>query len=210
MCRLFLAGIAALAITSSAAAQCGRWHPIYGLPIYPYAVSPSQFWGTPAAKPLPPEPKKFVPKEGVGVREEEEPVLPKPKESAKPKEDRTKEKDAPKIPKVKLPGLPDDPDDPKPAPKKEPPAETSKSFEQFIIPAEGNVAAPGPEVKVGFFNHSDRDITLEVNGEQVKLPSEQYVTLRLKRTFKWAEKGKKENEVAVPPDADGIEIVFRK
>jgi hypothetical protein len=65
-------------------------------------------------------------------------------------------------------------------------------------------------VKVGFFNHSDREITLEVNGEQLKLPSEQYVTLRLKRTFTWGEKGKKATDVAVPPDADGIEIVFRK
>jgi hypothetical protein len=186
--------------------------PRYGPPIYIYSVSPSQFWGTPTPQSLPPASKPFVPKEGVGVREEEEPVIAKPREAGKPKEDRLKEREAPKIPKVKLPGLPDnlDLDEPKPAPKKEPPVETSKSFDQYIIPTEGTAATPGAEVKVGFFNHSDREITLEVNGEQVKLPSEQYVTLRLKRTFKWAEKGKKETEVAVPPDADGIEIVFRK
>lgn len=210
MARLFFVCVFSLAFVSTSSAKCRNWRPVYPAPVYPYVMSPSQFWGTPVPKLLPPEPKKFVPKEGVGVREEEEPVIPKPREATKPKEERPKEKETPKLPKIKSPGLPDDPDDPKPAPKKEPPAETSKSFEQFIIPAEGTVATPGPEVKVGFFNHSDREITLEVNGEQVKLPSEQYVTLRLKRTFKWSEKGKKETEVAVPPDADGIEIVFRK
>ena len=65
-------------------------------------------------------------------------------------------------------------------------------------------------MKVGFFNHSDREIVLDVNGESVRLPSGQHVTLRLPRKFKWAEKGQKGTDVAVPADADGIEIVFRK
>jgi hypothetical protein len=176
-----------------------------------YAVSPWQFWGTPAPKPLPPAPAPFVPKKGVGIREDE-PVSPKPADKTKPKEGESKDKE-PRIPKVKL--LPDDPDEPdvpakKPAAKKEPRSDSIRSFDQYLIPAEGNKAERPSEVKVGFFNHSDRDLVLEVNGETLKLPSEQYVTLRLKRTFSWAEKGQKATDVAVPPDADGLEIVFRK
>ena len=92
-------------------------------------------------------------------------------------------------------------------PKKDAPV--GKAVEQFVIPADGK-GEPRAEVKVGFFNHSDRDIALTVNGESVKLPSEEYVTLRLPRTFSWAEKGAKATDVVVPPDADGIEIVFRR
>jgi hypothetical protein len=82
--------------------------------------------------------------------------------------------------------------------------------EQYFVPADTGRGEAKPEVKVGFFNHSDREIQLEVNGEAVRLPKEQYVTLRLPRTFKWAEKGQKGTEVVVPPNADGLEIVFRK
>jgi hypothetical protein len=51
---------------------------------------------------------------------------------------------------------------------------------------------------------------LDVNGEPVRLPKEQYVTVRLPRTFQWAEQGGKATDVVVPPDAEGIEIVFRR
>jgi hypothetical protein len=119
--------------------------------------------------------------------------------------------DGPRIPKAKLP-LPGDPLDKSvpEVPKSEKKDRVEgKAFEQFVVPAEGR-GEPKAEVKVGFFNHSDREISLDVNGEAVKLPAEQYVTLRLPRTFKWSEKGTKGNDVVVPPDADGIEIVFRR
>jgi hypothetical protein len=212
MSRLLLAVALSIFCTGPAFAQCQRWVPVYP-PVYlpAYAVSPWQFWGTPVPKPLPPAPAPFVPKRGVGVKEEE-PVPTKPADKTKPKEGESKDKE-PRIPKVKL--LPDDPDEPdvpakKPAPKKESRAAGGKTFEQYLIPSEGSKSERPAEVKIGFFNHSDRDIVLEVNGETLKLPSEQYVTLRLKRTFTWGEKGQKGTEVAVPPDADGMEIVFRK
>jgi hypothetical protein len=202
MSRLLFATIVGLACAGAAGAQCHQWSPWYP-PVYP--VNPATFWGTPQPKPMLPAPKPFVPKPGAGVKEDEE--RPKSKNGdAKDKE--------PRIPKVKLPGLPDDPDEPKTpkngTPKKEPVADVSRSVEQYMIPAEGNKAERPAEVKVGFFNHSEREIVLEVNGETLKLPSEQYVTLRLKRTFTWGEKGQKPTDVAVPPDADGMEIVFRK
>jgi hypothetical protein len=219
MSRLLIAIALGVFCAGPALAQCQHWVPVYP-PVYMpgYAVAPWQFWGTPAPKPLPPAPAPFVPKRGVGVKEEE-PVPSKPADKTKskegelkPKEGESKDKE-PRIPKVKL--LPDDPDQPeipakKATPKKEPRADAGKTFEQYLIPSEGSKSERPAEVKIGFFNHSDRDIVLEVNGETLKLPSEQYVTLRLKRTFTWSERGQKGTEVAVPPDADGMEIVFRK
>jgi hypothetical protein len=214
MTRLLLAIALVVLCADQSLAQCQRWGPIYSPPTYVpgYAVSPWQFWGTPAPKPLPPALAPFVPKKGAGIREDE-PAPPKPADKTKPKENESKEKEAPRIPKVKL--LPDDPEEPavpakKPAPKKEPRADSINTFDQYLVPSEGNKAERPAEVKVGFFNHSDREIVLEVNGETLRLPSEQYVTLRLQRTFSWAEKGQKAADVAVPPDADGLEIVFRK
>lgn len=216
MSRLVLAAALGLCWAGSSFAQCRQWvpWPPYG-PVY---VTPSVFWGTPAPKPLPPAPMPapFAPKPGVGVREEE-PVPSKPPDKSKAKEGDTKEKEPPRIPKVQLP-LPDDPDDPgtrakKSEPKKdqkEPLADVDKTVEQFLILSESKKAERPADVKVGFFNHSDRDLDLDVNGEPLKLPSGQYVTVRVKRTFKWGEKGKKSMDVVVPPDADGIEIVFRK
>lgn len=217
MFRFLPLAIPGLFLAGSAAAQCRHWAPYYPppviVPVYP--VNPAAFWGTPAPLPLPPAPKRFIPKDGVGIREVDESPTAKPKGTAAPKVTEPAEKEPPRIPKVKLPDLPDVPDEPKPpaskdAVNKNVPTALGKAVEQFIIPAEGNRAERPAEVRVGFFNHSEREIVLEVNGEIVKLPSEQYVTLRLKRTFTWAEKGQKATDVAVPPDADGMEIVFRK
>jgi hypothetical protein len=231
MSRLLVAATLGALTAGPAAAQCWPGYPMYpGPPVYVpvYPLSPA-VWGAPAPKPFPPPPTPYVPRPGVGLREEDDPSPPRPggrlkEEPAKPRD--ADPKDPPKIPKVKLPPLPGDPIEPPapgikpPAPKGDPPADgaTTKerpkdarpAVEQFVVPAAGNRAEPRAEVQVGFFNHTDREITLDVNGESVQIPSEQYVTLRVPRSFKWSEKGQKANDVAVPPDADGLEIVFRK
>lgn len=232
MSRLLLVAVLGLLGVAPAAAQCLPWYPVYPpRPVHVYGpaypLSPA-IWGAPAPKPLPPAPAPFTPKPGVAVQEDEDLTVPRPadrpKEGPKPKSPDAKEKDAPRIPKVLLPGDPGELDPailrppapkkgdatPEAPPRKEPVPDKGRAVEQFFIPAEGGRGEPKPEVKVGFFNHSDREIVLDVNGEAVKLPSEQYVTLRLPRTFKWAEKGQKATDVAVPADADGMEIVFRK
>ena len=215
---------ASLLIAGAAAAQCPPWYPYY--PVYPvvppaYPLTPA-VWGAPAPKPLPPAPPPYVPKKSVpSIKEEDEPAparpAEKPKNGAKGGVDE-KGKESPRIPRTRLPipgdhldkGVPDVPKGDKPKaeePKKEiPPA---KRVEQYVIPTEGR-GEPPAQVKVGFFNHSDRDLVLDVNGDPLKLPKEQYVTVRLPRTFTWAEKGAKGKNVVVPPDADGIEIVFRR
>lgn len=215
MPRSLLAATLALVAAAAAHAQCAHWppaspYPVVVVPAYP--LSPA-VWGAPAPKPLPAI--RVAPIAG-GVREEADPTRPaaKPKPAGKAE---PKDGEPPRIPKVRLP-LPGDkldkavPDVPKEAgPKADATKATPRGqrVEQFVIPAEGR-GEPPAEVKVGFFNHSDRDLALDVNGEPVRLPKEQYVTLRLPRTFKWAEKGAKAKDVVVPPDADGIEIVFRK
>jgi hypothetical protein len=209
MFRIPLAIAIVLVSTGLTSAQCQRWYPPYPVVVVPaYPLTPA-VWGAPAPKPLPPA-SLPLPKRRPGVAEEAEPVTPPkaPEKKVEPKSD------APRIPKVKIP-LPGDPVD-KPLPKETPKSDGSKkepladkSVEQFIIPSEGK-GEQGSEIKVGFFNHSNREIVLDVNGESVRLPKEQYVTLRLPRTFNWAEKGLKSASVVVPPDADGIEIVFRK
>lgn len=196
MIRILLASILGLAGVHIANGQCGQWYPPRPIVIYvpAYPVNPP-------ARSAPSIAKKGVVKEEV---ESKPPPFERPKKEIAPKE-------APKIPKLKLP-LPEDPDfkdAPAPA-KKEPIAEDPKSVEQYVVPADEKQSKPGPQVRVGFFNHSEREIVLEVNGEQLKIPSAQYVTLRLPRTFAWAEKGRKAKDIVVPPDADGIEIVFRK
>ncbi|MBO0698329.1 MAG: hypothetical protein J2P46_08050 [Zavarzinella sp.] len=231
MSRLLVVAAFGLVSLGAARGQCLPWYPAY--PVRPvfvptYPLTPA-VWGAPAPKPLPPAPAPFVPK-GAAVREDDQVPAPKPtdrpKNGTKAKEAGIKEEDTPRIPKLKLP-LPGDskePDPsagrPSPAEKREPPktapetkepsGDHAKAVEQFLIPAGAGRGEPKAEVKVGFFNHSDREIVLDVNGEAVRLPTEQYVTLRLPRTFKWAEKGRKATEVTVPSDSDGIEIVFRK
>jgi hypothetical protein len=224
MSRLLVVAVCGFVSVSAARGQCVPWHPAYPVrPVYGpvYPLSPA-IWGAPAPKPLPPAPVPVVPK-GVAVREEED-TPPKPvdksKDPTKAKGPEAKETEGPRIPKLKLP-LPGETVEPDPstgkppAEKKDPPKldapdRKEKAFDEFLIPAQGGRGEPKPEVKVGFFNHSEREVVLDVNGETVRLPSEQYVTLRLPRTFKWGEKGQKGTDVTVPADADGIEIVFRK
>jgi hypothetical protein len=209
MSRPLSAVIVVLVVAGAASAQCHPWYPVYPVVPQGYPLSPA-IWGAPAPKPLPPVPPPYTPK--PKLTDEDVPVPTKSKEKSPAKEPGGSS-DGVRIPKTKLP-LPGDridkavPEPPKSDGPKKDRAE-GKSFEQYVVPAEGR-GEPRAEVKVGFFNHSDREIALTVNGEAVRLPAEQYVTLRLPRTFTWSEKGTKGNEVVVPPDAEGIEIVFRK
>ena len=210
-----------LLVADVASAQCQPWYPLYPVAPPGYLPNPA-LWGAPAPKPLPPLASLPVPKAkpAPAIKEEDEPSTtppaPKSKSGLKePGED--KDKETPRIPKTKLPipgdrldkGLPDLPksDSPKVDPPKTIPE--GKSFEQYMIPAEGK-GEPPALVKVGFFNHTERQLVLDVNGQSLRLPKGEYATVRLPRTFTWAEQGAKDNSVVVPPDAEGIEIVFRK
>ncbi|MEZ6141197.1 MAG: hypothetical protein R3B84_11560 [Zavarzinella sp.] len=81
-------------------------------------------------------------------------------------------------------------------------------LQQYPVTGNRRVVASA-EVKVGFFNHSTTELDLLINGEKVALPSQQYVTMKLPRTFEWQQRGKEVKKITVPDDAVGIELVFR-
>ncbi len=84
-----------------------------------------------------------------------------------------------------------------------------RAFE--VVPAVGGVVpAPGGLRSVGIFNHTDRDVTLTVEGETVTLPARSYVTAAVPRRFAWRLGAGEPQSTEVPPDAPGVEIVLRR
>lgn len=88
--------------------------------------------------------------------------------------------------------------------------DTNRPYDVILVaPKVEKVPVPG-EVAIGFFNHSDRDLILEVNDRTVKLGTRHYLQLKLPREFNWREKNGTNRTTKVPADADGAEIVFKK
>lgn len=210
MNRWLLLGLVGLGLADDASARCRRFQPpppyvLYYYcppPVYPWAPN---VWGgpPPAYVPAPP------PKSPVRPAAQNEDIPAKTNKESVP-EPRTVGEDLPKIKRPELP-IPGE-KAPKllPTPKEEKSEVDAKSVEQFLVPGDSARTASATEVKVGFFNHTTRDLVLVVNNEEIKLPAAQYVTVRLPRAFQWMEKGGKAADVKVPVDAEGIEIVFRK
>jgi hypothetical protein len=99
------------------------------------------------------------------------------------------------------------------APERAPMPRTGDSNDPFdvvlVAAAEGSQPTGG-KIGVGFFNHSERDIVLEIDGRTLKLGSRYYVQIKMPREFSWREKGGPARKAKVPAEADGVEIVFRK
>jgi hypothetical protein len=181
--RLFpIAAALCLMTAVNANCQCGCPSP---LPVYspPMPVYVGPIWGAP------------VPMAVSAPALPVAPILPKPKSVEEPSKEN-------RIPKTDLPveAKPDTT-----------PKSPAKAFEEYVIPGSGRKRAEVPaEVKVGFFNHTGRDLELNVGSDVVKLPKDQYVTLKLPRSFTWGEKGTKTREAKIPDDAEGLEIVLRQ
>lgn len=101
--------------------------------------------------------------------------------------------------------------EPKPEPAPAPRADDmGRPFEVIAVAPAGGARQAAGRVGVGFFNHSDRDITLEINGRPMRLASRHYVQVKLPREFSWREKDGPAQKSSVPAEADGLEIVFKK
>jgi len=88
--------------------------------------------------------------------------------------------------------------------------DSTKSFDIIAVaPADGSTPAAG-NVEVGFYNHGDRELVLQINDRAVTLGSRYYLQLKLPREFTWREKDGPERKTKVPENANGLEIVFRK
>ncbi|MCE9530814.1 MAG: hypothetical protein K8T89_06790 [Planctomycetes bacterium] len=88
--------------------------------------------------------------------------------------------------------------------------DTTKPYDVIVVMAAADAKANTAEVGVGFFNHSERDVVIDLNGRTIKLGSRHYLSLKLPREFTWREKDGPSWTTKIPDKSDGIEIVFRR
>ncbi|MCI0704921.1 MAG: hypothetical protein L0241_28000 [Planctomycetia bacterium] len=123
---------------------------------------------------------------------------------------------APKEPNS-LPSLVLPPDSPvSPAPmkptivKSSPISPESSELKVSVFPAAGTTDLRGPLRKVGFFNHTDRDLMLTIEGKTVKLPAKTFIHAQVPATFTWKYGDKPATTATVPADAAGLDVLFRE
>jgi hypothetical protein len=63
---------------------------------------------------------------------------------------------------------------------------------------------------VAFWNYSDRNIILTVDGQRWQLPRNKGITLDLPRAFTWQTDGRGAEQEQVPAGSSGMEIVIRR
>jgi hypothetical protein len=64
--------------------------------------------------------------------------------------------------------------------------------------------------RVGFWNVSNRDLVLTINGERQAVPRRKSVTLDLGREFVWMVEGAEAQRERIPADKSTLEIVLRR
>jgi hypothetical protein len=80
-----------------------------------------------------------------------------------------------------------------------------------IYPVEGAPpASPSVKRKVGFFNHTDRDLKLTVEGQTITLPKRHYIAAEVPANFDWKLGDGPKQHTAIPTAAPGVEVVIRK
>jgi hypothetical protein len=78
-----------------------------------------------------------------------------------------------------------------------------------VIAASGSKAADGLR-KIGFYNHTKRDLALTIEGKKVTLPAMSYLPANLPPTFTWKCADRPAAKEAVPADAAGVDVVIRE
>jgi hypothetical protein len=121
-------------------------------------------------------------------------------------------------PKNDLPPLtlpPDTPVSPSPAPPsnitevKSSPLGATRELKVSVFPASGTATATGLR-KVGFYNHTGRDLSLMIEGRAVTLPAMTYLHAQLPPTFTWKCADKATAKATVPADATGLDVLIRE
>jgi hypothetical protein len=79
-----------------------------------------------------------------------------------------------------------------------------------VFTAAGNGPTAGATRKVGFFNHTHRDLDLVIDGKAVKLPGRTYVHAQVPPTFRWKHGDNPPATATVPAGAAGLDVVFRE
>lgn len=68
--------------------------------------------------------------------------------------------------------------------------------------------ATGDTRKIGFFNHTDRDLALVIEGRAVTLPARTYIHAHVPPTFRWKYADNPAETVTVPASAAGVDVLF--
>jgi hypothetical protein len=77
-----------------------------------------------------------------------------------------------------------------------------------VITAAG-ATATGNLRKIGFFNHSTRDLDLVIEGKAVKLPKKSYLNAELPPKFTWKAADGEALSTTVPDGSPGVDLVFK-
>ncbi len=77
-----------------------------------------------------------------------------------------------------------------------------------LVPVDGVIPRDG-KYRVGFFNMSERDVTLVVDGQEIKLPKRSSVSATVGSTFRWGLESAEVEDAAIPVTAAGAEIIIR-
>lgn len=194
-----------------------------GVPTGPGRTSSNTDAGTDAklAAPQPAEPKS----EGVKIPAQNIPTDPMPtKTGSTSLSPETKTAKQPEPAKRKplisskadsglppLPLLPPGPADGKKSTSKSSPLANMPRPVVDIYPVDGPPpASPAATRKVGFFNHTDRDLKLTVEGQAITLPKRHYVAAEVPASFDWTLGDGPKRQTAIPTAAPGVEVVIRK
>jgi hypothetical protein len=118
------------------------------------------------------------------------------------------------LPPLTLP--PDTPAVPSPAPApekttevKSSPLTAARELKVSVFPATGVVAANGLR-KVGFYNHTNRDLSLTIEGRTVTLPAMTYLHAQLPPAFTWKCADKAAEKATIPANASGLDVLIRE
>lgn len=85
----------------------------------------------------------------------------------------------------------------------------SAAFKVQVFTASGTIQAAATR-KIGFFNHTNRDIALVIQGKAVTLPGKTYIHAEVPPTFTWRHSDNAGQRTSVPADAAGLDILFRE
>ncbi len=85
----------------------------------------------------------------------------------------------------------------------------SARFQVRVFTATGALRAAATK-RIGFFNHTDRDIDLVIEGRAVTLPRKTYIHAEVPPTFTWQHSGNAAKPTTVPADSPGLDVLFRE
>ncbi|MBM3981256.1 MAG: hypothetical protein FJ304_13400 [Planctomycetes bacterium] len=94
--------------------------------------------------------------------------------------------------------------------KASPFAGAARALKVDVFPAAGSTATANGHRKIGFFNHTGRDLALVIEGQKVTLPARSYLHATLPPTFTWKCGDEPAATARVPADAAGLDVLIRE